>query len=210
MARFSSKLKAAAQQKVNNHAAAEKAKAKVRNLVLDAIGAESAVVFDAFAGDGAMWRAAWRRAARYVACDLRWYQDERLAFVADNRRVLRAVDLVPFTIFDLDSYGSPWEQALIIAARRPVKAGELVGLVLTEGSGMRLRMGGYPSALRLLAGVTTRAAGGARSHGELTDRALVGLARRMRCRMLRRWQADRAGGAMMQYLGVVLEGTDGA
>jgi hypothetical protein len=28
-------------------------------------------------------------------------------FCANNRRVIRAIDLAPFSIFDLDSYGSP-------------------------------------------------------------------------------------------------------
>jgi hypothetical protein len=192
--------------KTNNHGAATKAKAEIRRRVMVAIGAERAVVFDAFAGDGAMHRAVWHQAAGYVGCDLKWYRDDREAFVADNRRVLRAINLVPFTIFDLDAWGSPWEQAVIVAARRPVAPGELVGLVLTEGSGLRLRMGGYPAALRLLAGVRQGATGGARSHEELTGRAIAGLCRRMQVRPVRRWQASRPGGAMMQYIGLVLEG----
>ncbi len=109
--------------KVDNHATAGRAKAQLRHNVLDEIGAGHAKVFDAFAGDGAMWRAVWRQAGAYVGCDATWYRDERQVFVADNRRVLRAIDLAPFNVFDLDAYGSPWEQAMIIAARRPVRAG---------------------------------------------------------------------------------------
>jgi hypothetical protein len=55
---------------------------------------------------------------------------------ADNRRVMRTVDLALFSIFDLGSFGLPWVQAIIIADRRRVAAGELLGLVLTEGAGL--------------------------------------------------------------------------
>ena len=68
------------------------------------IGAEAASVFDAFAGEGQMFKAVWCQAARYVGCDKdAWYpQDERMAFAkCDNRRVLRAVDLRGYNIFDL-------------------------------------------------------------------------------------------------------------
>jgi hypothetical protein len=34
---------------------------------------------------------------------------------ADNRRVMRTVDLALFSIFDLGSFGLPWVQAIIIA-----------------------------------------------------------------------------------------------
>ncbi|MCG5238402.1 hypothetical protein MCW82_01215 [Azospirillum doebereinerae] len=195
--------------KTNNHPAARAAKVEVRRRVLEALGAGNAVVFDAFAGDGAMWRAVWRDAAGYVGCDLLWYRDERTAFVSDNIRVLRCLpadDLAGFTVFDLDAYGSPWEQAAIIGARRPVRRGERLGLILTEGSGLKLKMGGYPAALCALAGIRPGAAGGAKAHDELIDRALVGLCRRMGARIERRWQAQGKTGAAVRYIGLVLVG----
>jgi len=191
--------------KTNNHAASVRVKAAIRQHVLDEVGA-SAAVLDAFAGDGAMWRAVWHKAAAYVGCDRRWYRDDRTAFVADNRRVLRAIALDRFAIFDLDAWGSPWEQALIIAARRPVAKGERLGLVLTDGSALGVKLGNYPAALRLLARVRPGAAGGSRSGDELMNRAIAALARRMRCRVLRRWQAKGKTGAQVAYVGLVLEG----
>ncbi len=202
--KFSSGVKAVG--KVNNHAVAGKAKALLRLNVLGEI--ERAVVFDAFAGSGEMFRQVWHQAAGYVGCDTTWYRDERRVFVADNRRVLRAIDLAPFNVFDLDSYGSPWEQAIIIAARRPVQRGERIGLVLTEGSGLKLKLGGYPAALRLLAGLRGAPAGGARGQDELTDRAIAGLCRRMGAQVLRRWQARGKTGAGVRYIGLVIEGVD--
>ncbi|MGH6967547.1 MAG: hypothetical protein ACREEN_00380 [Stellaceae bacterium] len=202
---ISAKLKASNYAKTNNHAAAMAAKVKLRELVLEAVG-PSAVVFDAFAGDGAMWRAVWRKAHGYLGCDLEWYRDERLAFAADNRRVLRAIDLSPFTLFDLDAWGSPWEQALIVAARRPVKPRERIGLVLTEGSSLKLKMGGVPIALRVMARLRGEPAGGGRSHAGLIERALAGLCERMGVKLLRRWQAQGRTGAAVAYIGLLAEG----
>lgn len=195
--------------KTNNHPAARAAKVEVRRHVLAAIGPEASVVFDAFAGDGAMWRLVWREAAGYVGCDLLWYRDERTAFVSDNVRVLRSLpeaELRRFTVFDLDAYGSPWEQAAIIAERRPARPGERLGLVLTEGSGLKLKMGGYPAALCAMAGIKPGAAGGAKAQDELIDRALAGFCRRMGVRVSRRWQAQGKTGAAVRYIGLVLEG----
>lgn len=203
--KFSGSLKRAA-IKTNNHAAAASAKAEIRRRVLEEIGQGAAAVFDAFAGDGAMWRAVWHEAAGYVGCDTAWYRDERVAYAADNRRVLRAIDLTPFTVFDLDAWGSPWEQAMIVAARRAVGPGERIGLILTEGSGLKLKMGGYPAALRVLAGLRGVPAGGIRARHELVDRAIDGLCRRMKVRPVRRWQAQGRTGAMVTYIGLILEG----
>lgn len=88
--------------KRDNSKPAEAAKIKIRESVLAAIGAEQASVFDAFAGEGAMFKAVWSMAAQYVGCDKdAWYPDDpRMAFAkADNRRVLRAVDLRNYNIF---------------------------------------------------------------------------------------------------------------
>ena len=94
-----------------------------------------------------MWREVWHAAAGYVGCDLKWYRDERLAYVADNRRVLRAIDLAPFNVFDFDAWGAPWEQVLILIARRPLLPGERIGLVLTEGSAFNLKLNGISGGL---------------------------------------------------------------
>lgn len=192
---------------VNNHPQTEGTKIKLRRLVLDVIGASRARVFDAFAGDGVMFRGVWREAAAYVGCDLNWYRDDRPAFVADNRRLMRAIDLTRYNIFDLDAWGSPWEQALILAARRPVAKGERLGLVITEGSTFTLKMGMFPNALRSLAGLTGAPVGGGKSHDELTSRAIAGLCRRMSIEPVRRWQAQGKTGALVQYVAMVVEGT---
>lgn len=202
--KFSSSLNAK-KSKVNNHPAAAQAKALIRSNVLGLMTGEVSV-FDAFAGDGQMFNAVWHRADRYVGCDLVWYRDDREAFVADNRRVLRAIDLAQFNVFDFDAYGSPWEQVMILTERRKVVTGERIGLLLTEGSGLNLKLGGTPIALSVLAGIKRGFAGASRAQDDLINRAIAGTCKRMGLRVERRWQATRKGGAAMRYIGLVLEG----
>lgn len=197
---------------VDNAPHATEAKIAIRRAVLEAIGRDKAIVFDAFAGSGVMWKAVWREAADYVGCDeKRWYRDERCCFVADNRRVLRCVDLTPFTIFDLDAFGSPWQQAMIIAARRELQPGERVGLVITDGLALATKYLHLPPAFRLAADLSARAAEGAHKfHDDLLARALTGVARRMGARVGRQWRARSRKGAQVRYLGAVLEPDAGA
>lgn len=202
---FSASLRAG-KKKTNNHPAAAKAKAELRRLVLEALGEDQADVFDAFAGNGAMYERVWHRARSYTGCDLVWYRDARLAYVADNRRVMRAIDLARFNVFDLDAYGSPWEQVCILVDRRPVAQGERLGLLLTEGTGFNLKLGGMPLALRRLAGLRDGVAGASRQQDAVIDMAIAGMCRRMGARLVKRWQAQGKTGAAMRYIGLVLEG----
>jgi hypothetical protein len=96
----------------NSHAAF---KIAVRRLVACTANDD---VFDMFAGDGAMWRACWNVARRGVTCDL----DESSVAVAARERPMWTVLKVnveralrfgvwrqrPFSIIDIDTYGSPW------------------------------------------------------------------------------------------------------
>jgi hypothetical protein len=183
-----------------------RAKVEIRRHVLDAIGADNAVVFDAYAGDGTLYREVWHDASRYVGCDISFETDDRVCFCGDNRRVMRAIDLAPFNVFDLDAYGSPWEQLMIIAHRRVLKPGETLGLVITEGQGMKLKLGGMSLALSQLAGVKHYLPGLATAQDELIDRALKRVAALMSGTIIRRWGASIRTGSTMHYLGLVLRG----
>lgn len=199
---------------VDNAHQGQRAKVQIRERVLESIGAERAVVFDAFAGTGVMWSEVWQRAAGYVGCDERWHADARCCFVGDNRRVLRCIDLQRFTVFDLDAYGSPWEQALIIGSRRRLKPGECIGLVITEGTwtATRLVVGGSgPRLLRAAAMVTmamksTPGMATQKMHDDLIARGLRNVTQQMRGRIVREWRAVGSTGMKMRYLGLVVEG----
>jgi hypothetical protein len=191
-------------KKTDNHDAARGAKIGLRRRVLAAVPGPR--VFDAFAGRGSMYRNVWHQAEHYVGCDSRWIGDDRPAYVADNHRVLRCIDLRQFNIFDLDAYGSPWDQAYIIAERRPVKAGEVVGFVFTDGSSLGLRSGALPRPLAALAGLSGPVAGAHALQDEILRMAVKGLGAKMGAQLLEWWSAKGKSGASVRYLGAVYRG----
>jgi hypothetical protein len=195
--------------KRDNSRAAEVAKVRIREMVLAAIGAEQAAVFDAFAGEGRMYHEVWHQAASYCGCDKDWFRDDpRMAFVADNRRVMRAIDLNRFNIFDFDAHGSPWEQLYILAARRPLMQDERLGLVITEGTGLKMNMGGASKALAKLARIKTHLPGMGAARDRLIEVALGRILAMMRAKVERRWQADGDKGSRVAYMGLVLSGQE--
>jgi len=204
--RFRQKLLAASVKQTNSTPAATHAKIDIRGRVLGRIGAKEARVFDAFAGDGAMHRAVWGEAAECVGCDIKFYPDARMNFVADNLRLMRAIDLSRFNVFDFDAYGSPWEAIYIMAHRRPLAPGERIGVCLTEGQGMKLKMGGMSRALAHLASVQHYLPGLGKQQEEVINRALRQTARIMHAAVTERWQATGKTGSQLFYIGVILEG----
>ena len=154
-----------------------------------------------------MFRAVWHSAAEYVGCDKQFYpHDARMAYVGDNRRVLRAIDLASFTVFDLDSWGSPWDQLYLIAARRPLAPGERIGLVITEGLGLKMNMGGTGKALAKLARIKTHMPGMGAARNDVIERALKRICEMMHATIAKRWQANGNKGSRVAYMGMVLQG----
>jgi hypothetical protein len=189
---------------------AKRAKIEIRRNVAAAIGGVPLHVFDAFAGAGVLHRAVWRDlAASYTGCDKRYFKDGRRVFVADNRRVLRALDLSRFNVFDLDAYGSPWEQAVIIAAKRKLAPGERAAIIVTDNM-MQYRNAMVAHGLRDLTGLRHRATPGksmSRNHAAILAVIWNEIAARMSSRLVRVWQADNAtGGVGVAYVGAVFEG----
>jgi hypothetical protein len=123
--------------------------------------------------------------------------------------VLRAIDLATFNVFDLDAYGSPWEQALIIAARRTLKPGERIGIVVTEGNGLNYKNGIIPHAVSELIGMRHamtpgKALNGRR--GEIQERIWQALALRLSATLERLWRAQGLSGQSVAYMGAILRG----
>lgn len=194
-------------KKTNNHQKSVAMKISLRRNVLDAI--PDARVFDAFAGSGKMYREVWNNAALYTGCDLKWFRDERSVFVAKNQRVMRCIDLGEYNIFDIDAYGSPWLQISILSARRRLATGERFGLVLTDGSGLKLKMGQCPKALADLCKMEKSTIPGInRAHGLLINQALAEVCRRMNARIVDRWDHERPGKSEMRYIALLLEVLD--
>lgn len=186
------------------------AKISIRAHVLDQIGAANADVCDLYAGQGGMYSAVWHNARSYIGCDELWFRDARRVFVLDNCRVLRAIDLQACNVFDFDAFGSPWEQLTILSARRRVAVGERVGLCVTDGSDLTMRLGKMPHALALLVGLPTRFVRPNRQHDHMIDIALRTVATRMGARIEREWTASTNLRSALRYFGLVLVGVETA
>lgn len=203
-------MKTSAKTKTDNNPEAFQAKVDLRKQVLSLVN--PARVFDAFCGTGKMFQAVWKDADAYVGCDSReWKFTDPPRFVSDNHAVMRSIDLNVFNVFDFDSYGSPWDQVLILAARRKWKPGEMGGMILTDGSSLKTRMGGIPFSLATLAGLES-ASKSASTAGEtaLSKLALAGFLRRANLDLVQAWEAvgniSKKGGSLkMRYSAVVFQ-----
>lgn len=208
---FSTRLHASGYSQTHNNPAAKGAKIEIRRRVFQAIKAEGqgVRVFDAYAGKGELHRAVWHEADAYTGCDLEPVDpgDERLMFCAPNERVLRCIDLSPFNIIDLDAFGSPYTQAIIVASRRIVRKGEAFGLVITDGTGFKLKMHSAPGDLLHLIGMRGGVpAGVMRMQSEIIDLAVYAISRRMGCEVEKQWRTELTQGSQMKYVGLVLRG----
>lgn len=146
--------------KVHNSPAALAAKVELREHALADLRGRGAPVhvLDVFCGPtGEMWSHVWKDGAdSYTGIDEAYvWPDPRRRFVGDNRRVLRAIDLARYNVFDVDAFGSPWEQLVIIMARRAWKLGELGAVVITDGSARTLQFGNPTHALAHLLGLSS-------------------------------------------------------
>lgn len=107
-------------------------------------GARATRVFDAFSGRGEMFSHVWKDVAFYEGCDITWSpKDPGRRFIGENRVVMRAIDLGRFNVFDFDAFGSPWEQMLILAARRKWTKRERGAVILTDGTALSMKLGGH-------------------------------------------------------------------
>lgn len=196
---------------VHNKAPDVKAELR-RRLVSELGGGPRTRVLETHAGPGVMHRLAYHDVDDWLGIDTDPASPDSIH--ADNREVLRAISLQRFNLFDVDAFGSPWEQVWIISQRRRVARGELVGVAIT--SGMQGTSGGRVPNLKaagwsrqMLAAVKTDAN---RAHRHFVgEHGATALAQRLvlawfaHCEPLRWWSSrNKNGGAW--YFGAVLRG----
>ena len=212
MTSFGSRI-AASSRKVDNSKRGKAAKIEIRRRIMSELAKTGPVaVFEGFAGAGRMHRDAWTDADEYVGCDLKWYPDKRLAYVCDNRVLLRAIDLHKFNLFDFDAYGNPYEQLDILSARRKAATGEHVGLIVTDGMAKATRLNSQPHAFKKLAGLAKDARMPDAYHqlDSMRRTAIEEVARRMHAELLMMIQHIGKTASKMAYIGVVLRGISDA
>ena len=184
-------------------------KADMRRRLLTAV--RPARVLDCCAGvEGVMHREAWHAADAYLGIDLGWRQwDPRPRMVCDNRVALRTLDLAAWNVFDVDTYGHPWEQLIILAARRRWARGEVGGVAATIP--LSGGWGGTSAALAELLGQPAICMHGM-SLAVVEEAAMAGVRAflaRAGVRATRQWKAGRASGTgkqAMLYTALVFEG----
>jgi hypothetical protein len=198
---------------VHNAPAAVSAKVALRQRALEFVGGSGrALVFDAFAGRGEMWRAVWSQSAGYVGVDKTWQSsDPGRRFVGDNRTVMRAIELGGFNVFDFDAFGSPWEQMVILAARRRWKRRERGAIVITDGASLKLRFGAAPAAMAQLCGIDGRSLPPKESTSDIIQKtALSAWCKKVGIKLVKMWRAEGngsgKGGARMIYTCIGIEG----
>lgn len=192
-----------AQTKTDNNPKALQAKIDLRRRVLEHV--KPARVFEGFCGPRGEMSPVYESTAtveHHVGCDVRFdFPDRRRRYVGDCHRVMRAIDLSQFNVFDLDAYGSPWEAAIILAARRRWAPGELGAVLLTDGSGRLSQFGQLPKAMAQLVGQKWVAPTNdiAAIHGSCLNAWLekAGLV------AVKRWQAVKLGSGGMVYSATV-------
>jgi hypothetical protein len=122
---------------------------------------------------------------------------------------MRAIDLTPFTCFDFDAWGSPWDQLTILAARRKLQPGETIGLVITDGTWLKTRAKDPVRGLRQALPRTLVTPIPYSVHDELIARALRRLVGQMHGRIVRSWRAIGLTGAKVRYLGLIVSAATG-
>lgn len=113
-------------------------------------------ILDCFAGQGAMWQHLYRTlpGAEYLGLEKRSVPTtERCVMKIDNIIFLGTDDLSRWNVFDLDAFGSPWEQWALLSQRRRIAKGERIAVFFTDGTEFTTRMGNPPTALRELVGI---------------------------------------------------------
>lgn len=109
-------------------------------------------VLECYAGEGKVYKECYA-GLPYLGLDKKNIQDGRQIVNIDNRKYLRSADLEPFNFFDLDAYGSPWHQFLIILERRMFQPNKKVAFVLTEGLDFKMRMSSLPVGMMKYVGI---------------------------------------------------------
>lgn len=150
-------------------------KIALRQWVVAAMGGNSnARVLDLCAGHGHMAQACYADVASYAGCD-KYYDWDAPGprWVCDSRLLMRCIDVFPdFNIIDIDTYGSPWPLAYLIASRNVIAPASEVAFVLTDGSAFKGKINRIEAHLAHMAGVRQQIRGASRIWPDITAAAM--------------------------------------
>lgn len=76
---------------------------------------DTVYVLDAFAGEGILWKEVQKKTKKQIkTLSIDEKQYNKISLKGDNRKFLKSLDLDFFDIIDLDAYGSPSNQLMIL------------------------------------------------------------------------------------------------
>lgn len=104
-------------------------KIDLRRRVIESL--DRVAVLESHCGYGHMRNAVYQSAERWDGIDQR---AGVATLIGDSRKWLRTMDLSPYTVFDIDPWGSPWECVWIVSRRRVLQPGERIGIAITDGT----------------------------------------------------------------------------
>lgn len=122
-------------------------KVKIRNDALSFLS-DDASVLDVFAGQGEMYMHVWSKCKNYLGIDKKKFFDTRNLICGDNIKLIRTLDLNSFNVFDIDSYGSPYEILRYVVETINDGDQKKICFCITDGSSMDLKMGRVSQGLR--------------------------------------------------------------
>lgn len=179
------------------------AKRDIREFTLHNI--RSAHVLEVYCGGGEMYRDIWREADSYTGVDNKKYFDERHTICGDAEKVVSAIDLGSFNVFDIDAYGSPYEVLDIITNRIRASEHKKIGFVITDGIEMDLKLGRICKGLRLLTGINMHIVKRAHViHDDLISSVIARVSERLQMKVDAVKIARGKTGASMRYYAFLL------
>ena len=185
--------------KTNN--AKIRAKCDIREYVMSQIDRQS--VLDIFCGTGEMYNSVWHKAMNYQGIDKVKFFDCRNTLCGDADKLIRRVDLTRFNIFDIDSYGSPYE--ILDYLTQTIRPSGDVAFVITDGISIDLRLGRVCKGIRNLVGIENHVLKRAsKMHDDIINIIAIEVSKRLKMRISSIRIAKGKTGASMRYWSITL------
>jgi len=139
--------------KKTNNTNATNAKKKLRYRSLNSVSMSN--VLELCCGDGVMYDNVWHNADSYLGVDIKKSSNKSMISIVQDAVVyIKKHDISMVTIFDIDTYGSPYKclNAIINRLIKTYSSGN-ISFCVTDGIQMDLRMGNITDDMAILAGI---------------------------------------------------------
>lgn len=171
---------------------------------------EYSSVLDCFCGDGFMFDNVWHSADEYTGIDIKkFFTKKRKVICADNLKFLKVESIKKYNIFDIDAYGSPYEQLSIIIKKLENEEPKTVGFSITDGTQIDLRMGRICKGMAEMTELSVnRIKKAHKLHDDLINIVIKNIQKRLKSTIKYSKIATGRTGAGMRYYGFIIAPED--